>query len=464
MTHANGDRWEVYREKVRPGPSGPEALFRDHWEPMTRRDETFEARDEAPQRETFWETRHGIVVMGSPESDDEVLSARWAMSEPGHDFDGLLGLLRSSNSIDARAALRTYDSISGNFCFADVHGDIGYQYTGRVPKREPHVVPVPGWDGKHEWDGWLEKGDLPREDNPANGYIATANNKTTTPDYPHYLGLGAPPWRANRLHEILRSKPRFSPDDMPAIQGDLLSPLARELVARYLAFTAADAGARHLQELLRGWDFRVEMESAEAVVCMEVTQQLLALTVNRIYEADESNAETPAQDRRNILWRALRLDDHSYFAEFASWQAAIEEALTRAAAALPQKYGPDEAGWRWADAHWMTWRHNLGRDAELAPALNLSNVPVGGDGATLWATQARYGRGSDHGVSYRQIFDLSDLNAARILIPPGNSGQPGSPHYGDNVERWRDLQYHPLYVSWADIEANAEGTLLLRPE
>jgi penicillin amidase len=111
----------------------------------------------------------------------------------------------------------------------------------------------------------------------------------------------------------------------------------------------------------------------------------------------------------------------------------------------------------------MTWRHNLGRDAELAPIFNLPDTPVGGDGATLWATQARYGRASDHGVSYRQVFDLSDLNAARVLMPPGNSGQPGSPHYGDNVGRWLALDYHPLYVEWPDIEANAEAELELRP-
>ena len=68
-----------------------------------------------------------------------------------------------------------------------------------------------------------------------------------------------------------------------------------------------------------------------------------------------------------------------------------------------------------------------------------------------------------HGVAYRQIFDLSDLNAAQICVPPGNSGQPGSTHYGDNLERWRTVQYHPLYVEWADIDANAESRLELIP-
>ena len=48
-------------------------------------------------------------------------------------------------------------------------------------------------------------------------------------------------------------------------------------------------------------------------------------------------------------------------------------------------------------------------------------------------------------------------------MPPGNSGQPGSTHYGDNVARWLALEYHPLHVQWDDIRANAEAEMTLSP-
>jgi penicillin amidase len=463
MTHANGDRWDVYREKLRQGQSGPEALYLDEWRPLSRRDEVFEVRGEGPVHETIWETDHGFVVMGDPLTDDEVLAAKWALFEPGDDFDGLLMLLRARSVSEAREGIRGYDSISGNFCLADVQGNIAYQYSGRIPKRPAYLFPVPGWDGKHEWSGWVPKEELPWEENPANGYIATANNKTTGPDYPHYLSLGGAPWRADRIHELLRTKAQWSAGDMASIQGDLTSLVARELVNRYTAFEAQDRDARRMQDLLRGWDCRVGADSKEALVYMETSQHLAALTISKTYDDDPSNAETPAEDRRSALIRALRLDDRTSLASFASWEAAIVEALRLTAASLAERFGPDESSWRWSDVHWMTWRHNLGRDRELAGVLNLPDTPVGGDGATLWATQARFGRGSDHGVSYRQIFDMADLNSAQILIPPGNSGQPGSPHYGDNIQRWLDLEYHPLNIDWADIESNAEGDLTLMP-
>ncbi|MGD9891377.1 MAG: penicillin acylase family protein [Dehalococcoidia bacterium] len=463
MTHAQGDRWDCYRERVRQGSNGPEARFVDRWEPLIRHAETIDVRGGEPTEETWWESRHGFIAMGDPTRDDEVVAAQWGLYEPGHDFDALLPLFTATTAEEARAALRTYDTISGNFCFADTRGDIGYQYTGRIPKRPGWPLPVPGWDGRFEWDGDVPKEELPTDANPATGYIATANNKTTTADYPHFLAFGGSPWRANRLREIFDERQTFAPDDMPAIQGDLLSTLARELVTRYLTAGVADADARAMQEMLRGWDFVVDVESAAAVVYMETTTLLLERTVLRYYGQVTDNAHAPEVDRRTILVRALRRDDPLILVDDRSWDAAIEASLAGAARSLREKLGADAARWRWGDFHWMTWRHNLGRNPELAAVLNLPDTPVGGDGATLWATQARFGRGSDHGVSYRQIFDMTDLNAARIVIPPGNSGRPGSPHYGDNVLRWLALEYHPLFIDWTDIERNAEAELRLQP-
>ena len=463
MTHAGGDRYDVYREKIRQGDGGPEALFRGEREPLTRRDERFEVRDDETVVETIWETRHGPVVMGDPTQDDEVATARWGLVEPGHDFDALIEIYSARSIAQVREGFRTYDSISGNFCFADQNGDIGYQYTGRIPKRPAWVLPVPGWDGEHEWDGSIAKDELPTDENPSVGYIATANNKTTAPDYPYYLSTAGTPWRADRLRELFAEREVFSPDDMPAMQGDLQSIPARELSRRYASFEASDADARAMQDLLRGWDAVVDVESTAAIVYMETTELLSQATVHRFYDAVPGNATTPLIEGRATLLRELRRDDRALLGGFASWDLAIEDALRKAAAALREKFGEDSSRWRWGDAHWMTFRHNMGREEALADILNLPNVEVGGDGATLWATQARYGIGSDHGVSYRQLFDLSDLNAARICIPPGNSGQPGSPHFGDNIERWRTLDYHPLFIDWSDIEANAEAELRLSP-
>jgi penicillin amidase len=56
-----------------------------------------------------------------------------------------------------------------NFVFADSSGDIGYQMTGKVPKRKKNssgFVPLCGWDKKEDWDGFEPPSSLPKSFNP----------------------------------------------------------------------------------------------------------------------------------------------------------------------------------------------------------------------------------------------------------------------------------------------------------
>ena len=67
-------------------------------------------------------------------------------------------------------------------------------------------------------------------------------------------------------------------------------------------------------------------------------------------------------------------------------------------------------------------------------------------------------------VSYRQLFDLGDWDSARFILPTGQSGHPGSPHYDDMLESWRKVEYRPLPFSRRAVEAAAEETITLVPD
>ena len=231
MTHAQGDRWDVYRERISRNGE-PRAEFCGAPRALQRREELIEVRGGEDVVETIWSTEHGPIVQGDPTTDDEVLAARFALAEPCHDFDGMLPIFRARTIADARAGFRRYESISGNFCFADRDGSIGYQYTGRTPKRAAALTPVVGWDGSHEWDGEVAVDELPQETNPASGVIITANNRTTTPDYPHYLSWSQTPFRADRLRELLGGRDDWTAEEMVRIQSDQTSLHARQLASR----------------------------------------------------------------------------------------------------------------------------------------------------------------------------------------------------------------------------------------
>ena len=462
MTHAQGDRWDVYRERVVRNGSGPEAQWLDGTEPLERRDEVIEVRDEESVTHTVWSSRHGSIVHGDPESDDEVLAARFSLSEPCHDFDGMLTIFTADNVHDAREGFRRYDSISGNYCLADQQGEIGYQYTGRIPVREAQLTPVDGWSGEHEWNGDIPADELPQDLNPASGVIITANNRTTTADYPYYLSFSQTPYRADRLRQLLQGRDDWSPEDMPTVQSDQTSLHAQFVAQRVGQVSGALGVSAEMHSILSNWDGHMAIDSAAALVYYEFCEQLIARTIRPFFDAPSRLAQSSYEEMR-ILHEQLRADSALTLPEGKSWDDMIVVALEAAAEALAERHGADPAQWQYGDAHPVTWRHNLGRDPERAARFNVGDFPKGGDGNTPNNATGLINQPADHGVSYRQIFDLSDLNGARIVLPPGNSGRPDSDHYSDHIHKWLDMEYFPLFIEWDDIAANSEGTLSLQP-
>ena len=101
---------------------------------------------------------------------------------------------------------------SQNLIYADVEGNIGYQAPGAIPirSRGDGRWPVPGWDGRHEWKGYVPFNALPRVLNPDEGFIVTANNQVVGDRYPYKLGADtAVGYRSERIRDLLTSKDRL---------------------------------------------------------------------------------------------------------------------------------------------------------------------------------------------------------------------------------------------------------------
>ena len=116
-----------------------------------------------------------------------------------------------------------------NMVVADRAGHIGVVSAGRVPLRKPDNELRAGAVARlgrpaTTGPGMLDAGATPREIDPARGWIATANQRIHASDYPHYIGGGwAPPWRYQRIEQMLTAKDKLSLDDMRAMQADTLA-------------------------------------------------------------------------------------------------------------------------------------------------------------------------------------------------------------------------------------------------
>ena len=50
-----------------------------------------------------------------------------------------------------------------------------------------------------------------------------------------------------------------------------------------------------------------------------------------------------------------------------------------------------------------------------------------------------------------------------MIIPTGQSGHPGHPHYDDFIEKWRLIEYHPARWKREQVEEGSRERLVLEP-
>ena len=150
---------------------------------------------------------------------------------------------------------------------------------------------------------------------------------------------------------------------------------------------------------------------------------------------------------------------------FDAWDIPMTEALDAAGQHLREKLGDDPSGWTWSALHAINFRHGIGRDEPAASLLNAGVFPAGGSGDTVNAAGHPGGASFNAGsiVTYRQIIDLSDFDKSLFIVPPGQSGHVGSPHYNDLLEDYLAVRYRPLLWDWDSIAAEAESEQTLEP-
>src|SRR5580704_18562469 len=112
----------------------------------------------------------------------------------------------------------------------------------------------------------------------------------------------------------------------------------------------------------------------------------------------------------------------------------------------------------------MHFRHPLDQQPGAHELFDLGPLPRPGDEYTVNAT----GNEGDSweqisGASYREILDTSNWDRSVAVNTPGQSGQPGSPHYSDLMPLWDAGEYFPMAYSRQAVENQTTDRLVLQP-
>jgi penicillin amidase len=475
VTNVNPDVQDLYVEL--PDPSDLRRFrYGDSYENVLILRERIGVRGSEPVEIDVTVTRHGPVMTPVIEGTRQLLALRWTALEPGRLLEAVYRLDRASDWSQFRAALRDWDVPAQNFVYADIDGHIGYQLAGRIPVRAEGDgrQPVPGYDASHEWVRDVPFDELPFLFDPPEGVIVTANQRISSGSALFVSNEFDPGFRAQRIHELLRAREKWTVPDLARLQLDMKDVSTDRFLFLRGVRPHSDRAAE-AQSMLREWDGTMRPDSAAAAIYQVWFRHMLRRTLrDKLGEELYAEYVDGARNAALALYELAATPDSPWFVDLANpinrgrdaiAALALEDALDE----LERALGADRSKWSWGRLHTITFEHPLGAVAPLDRIFNIGPFPNGGDLFTV--AQAGYEFEPDEDderyaqvvhPSMRMVVDLADFDRSLAIYATGQSGQPFATHWGDMTRRWLQGRLLPLRFSRDGLTA-LEGALVLRP-
>jgi penicillin amidase len=422
FTFAGIDMVDTFVEQTNPADPN-QTMYNGSWEPMRIiREEIRVKGEDKPRVVELKFTRHGPVFY-EDKANHLAYAAKSVNQEPGTAaFKGSLKLAQATSCEDFFERAMFWKVPTHNLICGDKKGNIALQVSGLTPDRDGWNgrLPVPG-TGKYEWKGF--RSDLPREYNPDRGFIATANDNTHPPGY-----KGRP--------VLFRSSQNLDISRIARIRQVLSAPGKKFGIEEHkrLHFDSYSLRAERDQPLFKGWKSKdADVEKARAMI--------------ETWDKTVSRDSTPAAIY--VRWTATQANSQREKERVtgAKGQALVEQGLRQAIDRVTKDWGSDWTQWRYGRINRSTLEH------QFIPEFSLPPVERSGGFGTVNAT----------GANFRRIIDFSNVDNSVWTNAPGQSGQPGSPFYGNNRELLDNGQYHPLPHTRAGVDKIVAYKLTITP-
>lgn len=444
VTYLHADTSDFFIEDCRQDDEGQWQYRRgDDWHPFDVRSETIACKGAEPVELAVHENEQGTLT-GVPDEAGKYLSVNWVGNRQGAGLSLVtwLDVLAAQNTLSAMAVVRDSPHPSLVWVFADSDGHIGKQASGWLPWRgagKAGLLPVPAWDEANHWRGVVPSELLPSEYDPAVGFVASANEEQYRTDGPPVHAFALADYRRRRIDEMLTELPQATIEDMQAIQYDLTSRHASDLLPVLLAHLEDCPLKRQLTD----WDCRYSLDSAKATlfqhfyrhVLLEIFGHEEGIGWRRMFYLSTRMGFSPLV--LNAADRLLRKVTSSW------WSKRDKGEMIRRAAAR----AANEAEQPWAEVNAFHFVNRffgdgltgrlLGYRSPLTPMPGCHATPFQGH---LLATAKRE---STFAPSYHFVADLA-ADEAWTNLPGGPCESRFSKWYESDVQRWISGEYKRL--------------------
>lgn len=399
---------------------------------------------------TIFRTHHGPVT----HKVDGQFTATAMMWEPAKALTQSYLRTKQHTYEDFRRIMDIRTNSSNNTVYADSEGNIAYFHGNFIPVRDTlfdYSKPVPGNDPDTDWKGLHSVDENILVKNPPNGWIQNCNSTPYTSaaeyspkrkEYPKYMSLDRENFRGVHAIELLNDVRDYTLDSLIALGYDPLLPAFEVLVPGLLsAYEKSPRAYPNLREPineLRAWDYR----TSESSVAMSLAHYYGTYYMNEGFRpSDLSEMET-------IIYFGTSSPEAERLAIF---EKAVQQ--------LVRDFG------RW-DVAWGEINRYQRLNGDIVQAFDDSapSIPIGfasGRWGALAAYGARYHNNTKkiygtRGNSFVAVVEFGDRVQAKSILAGGQSGDPDSPHFDDQAERYASVNFKDVSYYKEDVEKNAK--------
>lgn len=442
MTNGNDDVFDWYRTTFKDSTLA-EYEYGGQWRPTRRVVEAVKVRGGPTVLDTVFHTHQGPIVLKSQErpwnrNQPALHALRWLALEPSNEMLGFLRIMKAGSLNEFSDALEPFHCPSQNFAFASVSGDIAMFHHGRFPRKWKGQgrFTLDGSEPGNDWSGWQPRSAEPAARNPAQGWLFSANQSPADSTYPYYLGSGfADNQRAKRLGQLLADADSLTPERAFGIMLDDYDLHAAEVLPVLLdriakaTLSPDDSAARRE---LAAWDYRHGAHDKAPAVFDKWWRLLYRSVWQDEFGGDSVRYQWPGKDRTRRMF--LEEPDAEWFDDISTSAREnlgfLATRTFREACALVR----DGKGRR----DWSAYRPVNIRHLARVQGLGSPDLSSGGCADCVNALKGT------HGPSWRMVVALDKQPWGYGIYPGGQSGNPGSPHYGEFIADWAAGRYYKL--------------------
>ncbi|MGB5821049.1 MAG: acylase [Saonia sp.] len=347
---------------------------------------------------------------------------------------------------------------SNNTVYADAAGNIAYFHGNFVPKRDTifdYSKPVDGSNPKTDWKGLHTVDENILVLNPENGWLQNCNSTPYTAaleygpkreNFPRYMSIDRENFRGVHAIDLLRGKRGYTLDSLIELGHDPYLPAFEKLIPGLVeAYDAQDDKNPKLGEavgILKDWDFRTSKESV-AMTLAHYYGTLYGQQGQRPYQMSDMELMTyfgtksPLQERLTIFGNVIEQLE----SDFGTWNIPWGEInrYQRLNSDIRQPFDDDKPSIAigFASGRWG--------------ALAAYGARYTNDTKKIYGTR---------GNSFVSVVEFGEKVKAKSMLAGGQSGDPDSPHFNDQAQRYADVQFKDVAYYKEDVLKRAKETYL----